>query len=71
MVLQDNNDDFNGGVWAMNCTEQVLKFFNELYSEIFMNFKSWGIDRTFLDECGEQAIINTMNTYHLLKISWV
>lgn len=65
MILQDNNDDVNGGVWAMNCNEKVLKFFNELYSEIFMNFKSWGIDRTFLDECGEQFIINTIIRKHI------
>jgi predicted O-methyltransferase YrrM len=65
MVMQDNNDDLNGGVWAMNCNEKVLKLFNELYSEIFMNFKSWGLDRTFLDECGEQAIINSIIRKHI------
>lgn len=60
MVLQDNNLDYNGGVWAMNCNQNVLNFFNELCSEIFMNYKSWSIDKDYNSDYGEQAIINTI-----------
>lgn len=63
MVLQDNNLDYNGGVWAMYCNQKVLNFFNDLYSEIFMNYKSWIIDRTF--EFGEQEIINIVLKRHI------
>jgi predicted O-methyltransferase YrrM len=58
MVMQDNNLDYNGGVWAMNCNQKVLNYFNELYSEIFMNYKGWILNRKREDNTSEQGIIN-------------
>ena len=64
MVLQDNDDWLNVGVWAMNCNEKVVTFFEEHVlplSEVLL--KDLGTEKHNLfgtphDYVGDQDVVN-------------